>query len=160
VWNVGEDTASTAIEAVASGQVSWGMLFWVALMADGGDDANIVRWKEVVAAVVTDRRMRGNLAGVALLFAELVGRRIEWKRGLEGFEMTESQVVNEWIDQGKLAMAREVLIDILKVRFPGSLPDEIVRLINQQESVDLLQDWRRAALRAGTFEQVMDVLKR
>jgi hypothetical protein len=164
VWNVGEDTASTAIEAVASGQISWGMLFWVALMADGGDDANIARWKEVVVQIVQDRRIRGNLAGIALVFAELAGRRIEWKRGLEGFEMTESQVVNEWISQGEargiLKMAREVLIDILKVRFPGSVPDEIVRLINQQESVDLLHDWRRAALRAGTFEQFMDVLKR
>jgi hypothetical protein len=29
-------------------------------------------------------------------------RRIEWNCGLEGFEMTESQVVNEWISQGEV----------------------------------------------------------
>jgi hypothetical protein len=39
------------------------------------------------------------------------------------------------------------------------LPDEVVRLINEQESQPLLEDWFRAALRAYTFEQFLDVLK-
>jgi hypothetical protein len=164
VWNVGEDRAAIALEGVASGQFSWGTLFWVALMAGGGEDAIIARWKEVVSQVTQDRQIRGNLAGIALVFAELVGRKIEWKRGLEGFHMTESQVVNEWISEGEakgmLKMARADLLDDLRILFPGFVTDELARFINQQESLDLLADWRRAALRSDTFEQFMDVLKR
>ena len=32
VWNVAADSAEATLTAVASGQASWGMLFWVALM--------------------------------------------------------------------------------------------------------------------------------
>jgi hypothetical protein len=49
---------------------------------------------------------------------------------------------------------------VLTLRFPGSVPDEIVRLINEQESLPLLDDWFRAAVRAYSFEQFLDVLKR
>ncbi len=164
VWNVAEDDALATVEAVASGQGSWGLLFWLPLMAGGGDGAIFGRWKEVVTATVPDRRVRGNLAGVALIFAELVGRRVEWKRGLEGFEMTESQVVNEWMSQGaakgQLMERRRNLLEFLTLRFPGSVPDEVRRLINEQESLPLLDDWFRAAVRAYTFEQFLDVLKR
>jgi hypothetical protein len=98
------------------------------------------------------------------VFAELVGRRVQWKRGLEGFEMTESQVVNEWINQGMAAGTlkerRRNLLQTLTVRFPGSVPDEVVRLINEQDSLPLLDEWCRAAIRAYTFEQFLDALKR
>ena len=164
VWNVGADGAAATLEAVAGGQASWGMLFWVPLMIAGKDVAVIARWKEVVAQVVPDRRTRGNLAGIALVFAELLGRRVEWDRGLEGFEMTESQVVNEWISQGeargKLAERRQNLLKLLAKRFPGAAPDDVVRLINEQESLDVLGHWFDAAAEAYTFQQFLDVLKR
>jgi hypothetical protein len=164
VWNVAEDSAPATLEAVAKGALSWGMLFWVALMAEGERDAVIARWREVVVQVVPDRRTRGNLAGIALVFAELVGRRAAWRRGLEGFEMTESQVVNEWISQGKaegtLEERRRNLLRVLTVRFPGAVTDEIVRLVNQQDSLPMLDDWSLAALRAYTFEQFLDELKK
>ncbi len=164
VWNVSDDNATATLDAVAGGSLSWGMLFWVPLMGDGRDGGVIARWKDVVAQVVADRRVRGNLAGITRVFAELVGRRIEWNRGLEGFDMTESQVVNEWISQGEakgmLIKQRQNLLEALSLRFPGSTPDDVVRLINEQESLTLLDDWFRAALRAYTFEQFMDVLKR
>jgi hypothetical protein len=164
VWNVGEDDAAVTLEAVASGRSSWGMLFWVALMAGGKDPAVIARWKEVVAEAVSDRRVRGNLAGIALVFAELVGRRVEWARGLKGFEMTESQVVNEWMSRGeakgKLATQRQNLLKLLVKRFPGAVPDDVVRLVNEQESLGILEHWFDAAAEAYTFDQFLAVLKR
>jgi hypothetical protein len=164
VWNVGEDNAATILEAVAKGELSWGMQFWVALMAEGQHPAVVARWREVVVQVVADRRARGNLAGIALVFAELVGRRAEWQRGLEGFEMTESQVVNEWISQGEakatLRERRRKVLDALSFHFPGAATDEIVRLVNEQDSLPLLDDWFWAALRADTFEQFVAVLKK
>jgi hypothetical protein len=164
IWNVSDDSAAVTLSAVATGELPWGMLFWVPLMAAGRDAAVIARWREVVAEVVADRRTRGNLAGIALVFAELVGRRIEWTRGLEGFEMTESQVVNEWISkgeaQGKLSTQRQVLLELLEGRFPGAVPDDVVRLIQHQEGLELLHDWFKAAVRAYSFEQFLAVLKK
>jgi hypothetical protein len=104
------------------------------------------------------------LAAIALVFAELVGRRVEWDRGSEGFEMTESQVVNEWISQGeargKLAAQRQSLPELLEGRFPGAVPKDVVQLIQQQESVELLYDWFKAAVRAYSFDQFLAVLKK
>ncbi len=164
VWNVGDDDADATLEAVASGKAPWGMLFWVPLMRIGQDDALIARWKETVVQVVRDRRTRGNMAGIALVFAELVGRRVEWDRGLEGFEMTESQVVNEWISRGeakgKLLEARQNLLELLEGRFPGAVPNDVVQLIQHQESLELLHDWFKTAVRAYSFEQFMNGLKR
>jgi hypothetical protein len=78
--------------------------------------------------------------------------------------MAESQVVNEWISQGKaegtLDNQRRNLLRVLTVRFPGAVTDEIVRLVNQQDSLPMLDDWFEAALRAYTFEQFLDVLKK
>lgn len=164
VWDIDADDAFAALATVAADPSSWGLLFWVPLMAGGGEDAVVSRWREVVEAVVSDLRMRGNLAAVALVFAELVGRRIEWKRGLEGFEMTESQVVNEWISQGEargeLKNQRQNLLDLLESAFPGAIPQDVVRLIQHQDSLEVLRDWFKAALRAKTPEQFLGVLKR
>jgi hypothetical protein len=78
--------------------------------------------------------------------------------------MTESQVVNEWISQGEakgaLAKARQNLLEALEGRFPGEAPEEVIRLIKQQESQALLDDWFRAAVRVASFEKFMEVLKR
>jgi hypothetical protein len=100
VWNVAEDDAAQTLEAVAGLQLSWGMLFWVPLMSGGGEASVTARWQEVVSARVEDPRMRDNLVGIALVFAELVGRGLVWKRVLEEWKMTESQIVNEWMSQG------------------------------------------------------------
>ncbi len=163
VWNVAEDDAAAVLDSVASGAASWGLLFWVPLMIGGSEEGVIRRWREVVAACVSNRRDRGNLAGIAMVFAELAGRVPVWRHGLEGFEMTESQVVNEWILQGEvrgtLARQRQNLLETLEVRFPGEVSVEIVQLINQQESLPLLSDWFRAALRASTFAQFLAGLK-
>jgi hypothetical protein len=164
VWNVAADDAGQTLEAVASGQLPWGMLFWVALMDGGGEDTVIGRWKEVVTALVSDRQMRSNLAGIALVFADLAGRVPAWKRGLEGWEMTESQVVNEWMSQGeargKLLDRRQSLLELLQERFPGLVPAEVVKLINEQESLELLVNWFRAAIHAFTFQDFLAVLRR
>ena len=78
--------------------------------------------------------------------------------------MTESQVANEWISRGEargeLSQARKSVLVVLNERFRGAALEEVVRVINQQESLDLLDVWFRASLRADTFEQFMEVLKR
>jgi hypothetical protein len=132
-------------------------------MAGGGDEPIIARWRELVTTLVPDARMQGNLVGIALVFADLAGRVPEWKRGLEGFQMTESQVVNEWISQGKLAgelkASREILLHILQRKFPGLVPEDVSRFISQQDSLPLLADWLDAALTAASIEEFIAVLR-
>ena len=163
-WNVADDDAASALEAVAAGAVLWGTLFWVPLMAGADDDAIAQRWKEVVTNGVDDRSTRGNLAVVALVFAELAGRAIIWNRALEDFDMTESQVVNDWISKGvlkgQLTEGRELLLRLLNKRFPGAVPPEVAKLISEQESLDLLNHWFDAAASAVTYDEFFAVLKR
>jgi hypothetical protein len=159
IWTVAEDKAAATLETVASGSLSWGMLFWVPLMAGGGEEATIARWKELTSSRIDDRSRRGDLAGIAMIFAELAGRAIVWKRALEGFEMTESQVVKEWMSQGELKNQRQLLLRLLNKRFPGAVPADVSKLINEQESFDLLNHWFDAAASANSFQDFMTVLK-
>lgn len=164
IWNVAEDDAERTLERVASGEVSWGMLFWVPLMNGGGSEEVIGRWKDVVNTRVEDRQTRVAVTHIALIFAELVGRRIMWKLSMDDSGMTESPLVNEWISQGvekaMLKERRRTLIAVLERKFRITLPADMVRFINEQESLPLLEDWRNAALDAATLGDFMAVLKR
>jgi hypothetical protein len=164
IWNVAEDNAAETLDAVAGGAASWGMVFWVPLMAGGADEAIIARWKDVAVAKVENRTRRGDLAEVALVFAELAGRRIAWNRALEDFDMLESQVVQEWVAKGAARGAlkdrRELLLRALNKRFPGVVPADVTKLINEQESLDLLGTWFDATMDANTFDDFMAVLKK
>jgi hypothetical protein len=164
IWNVAEDDAAATLDRVANGERAWGMLFWIPLMSGGGSEEVIERWKEVVPTRVEEQTMRANVASIALIFAELVGRRIQWQRGLEGSEMTESQVVNEWISQGEtrgqLSMARKHIIQAAQRKFGGTVPNEIIRLINQQDSLLMLDEWFNAAIDSRTVDEFIAVLKR
>ncbi|OWK40440.1 hypothetical protein [Fimbriiglobus ruber] len=163
IWNVENDGADATLTGVASGRVSWGMLFWVPLMAGGGDATVLVRWKELAATVESGRR-RGDLGKMALVFAELVGRGAAWQQSLEGFDMTESQVVNGWIkeaiDQNRLEEGREYLVRVLRRRFPAVLTEDVLKAINAQPSLDLLHDWFEVALSAFTAEEFLAALRR
>lgn len=78
--------------------------------------------------------------------------------------MTESMIVNEWIRQGdargQLSGARRSLIRLVERKFTGSVPAEVVRVITQQESLELLDLWFDEALSANSIEQFTAVLRR
>ena len=163
LWNVWKDDATKTLDAVALGNVPWGVLFWLPLMAGAGDEGVIRRWREVVTATVENRSMRGNMVGIALIFAELVGRVPEWRRCLEGFEMTESPIVNEWINQGRVqervVQHREHLLLLLDERFPGVVPPEIRHFIERIDDPTLLRTWFAVGARS-TFEEFLKAIKR
>jgi hypothetical protein len=74
--------------------------------------------------------------------------------------MTESQVVNEWISQGQLKDCREKVIRLLQRRFPGQVTEDIIRCINAQESLPLLDDWFDAALTVASIPDFLVILRR
>ena len=163
VWNVMDEDAALTLEAVASGRTSAGMLFWVPLMAGADAGETISRWKALATDSIKDQRRRGDLASIAMVFAELAGRVPEWQRGLEGFEMTESKIVNEWIRQGEvkglLAQGRQKLLRLVERKFTGLVPDNVVSLINQQDSLDVLDLWFDEAISAQSIEDFLAALR-
>ena len=163
VWNVEEDSAKSVLASVEAGQATWGMLFWMPLMVGGADRSVIARWKERALAT-EDRRRRGDLGTVALVFAELAGRYGAWEQGLEGFDMTESNVVNRWVqearDQARIEEARENLVRVLRRRFPVVLTDDVQGSINAKPSLKMLHDWFDAAISAFSPDEFLAVLRR
>jgi hypothetical protein len=73
--------------------------------------------------------------------------------------MTESQVVNEWISQGEAKATfrerRQSLVEALEGRSPGAVPSDGVQLIQQQDSLELLHDWFRVAVRTSTTNRAV-----
>ncbi len=73
--------------------------------------------------------------------------------------MTESQVVNEWINQGKVQAYQQNLLHVLARKFPGLVSGDLSRLIGQQDSLALLDDWLDAAVVATSIEEFVAVLR-
>ncbi|MGL4554548.1 MAG: hypothetical protein ACRC33_25570, partial [Gemmataceae bacterium] len=122
------------------------------------------RWREVALAAVPDRRRWGDLRAVALLFAELARNFPAWERGTEEAEMGESQVANGWRAEGDvrgtMRTLRRVLVETLDAKFPGEASPEASQLIERQDTPSVLDDWFRAALRAGTCDDFLQTLRR
>ncbi|MGL4554544.1 MAG: hypothetical protein ACRC33_25550, partial [Gemmataceae bacterium] len=122
------------------------------------------RWREVALAAVPDRRRWGDLRAVALLFAELARNFPAWERGTEEAEMGESQVANGWRAEGDargtLRTGRRHVLEALDIRFPGEASPEVRQLIEGQDTPSVLDDWFRAALRAGTCDEFFQAIRR
>jgi hypothetical protein len=112
---------------------------------------------------VADRHRRGDLGKVALIFAELAGHYAAWNQGLEGFDMTESKVVNEWIEEAAkeraLATTRRLLLRLLNQRFPKEVPPEVIETFNNQPSLSLLEDWLDQVSRVASMADFVRVLR-
>jgi hypothetical protein len=160
VWEVAGDQADAAQDEVSDGRTGWGLLFWVPLMSGGGEGKVIGRWRALADERVTDPAARSSLRVVATTFAELAGCLPAWERGLEGWDVTESPLVNRWIHAGVLANQRTNLLTVLEARFPGSVSPEVRETVQQNESLDLLEEWLIAAARVGTRDEFLAVLRR
>jgi hypothetical protein len=112
---------------------------------------------------IEGRRRRGYLGQVALVFAELAGRYAAWERGLETFDMTESNIVNLWVQEAVerkgLDDARRYLIRLLERKFPGQVSPDVIGAINSQPSLSMLEDWFDQATQAAWFADFVRVLR-
>lgn len=79
-------------------------------------------------------------------------------------DMTESQLVNAWIEEAvakaRLEGRRDILLGILRHRFPALLSAESLGTINAQHSPDILHDWIDAAVIAVSPDEFLAVLRR
>ena len=161
VWNLANDSASAALDELEAEAVTWGILFWLPLMKGAGERDLVRRWLGLTRLAPASEL--DVLRTVALCFAELAGCRPIWQDELEGWDVTESPLVNSWIQQAvdrtRVEERRETLLDFLRFRFPAELTPEVIETINQQPRASLLHDWNKAALAAKSFMDFLDVLR-
>lgn len=171
--NLAGENADITLARVEAGHLSPCVLPWVALMAGGADPAVIDRWKRLASAEPDDR-MRSDYGALAKVFANAAGRRDEWAKGLEGWNVTESAVVNEWIQsgidkglqqglqqgrqeglqQGRQEGRREeraaLLAAVLAERF-GPISADLAVAIDRTTDPDRLRGWVGHAVRAESL---------
>jgi hypothetical protein len=82
---------------------------------------------------------------------------------MKGLELTASEVVNRWLQQGErfgeVKASRRMLLGLLQARFPNQVSAEDADTVNQQDSLELLDEWFQAAVRAYTFSQFVEFLR-
>src|SRR5262249_13390295 len=126
--------ASDVLDQIAAGKIPRAALALIPLMIGGGEPGIIQRWLEV-AGPETDERWRADFA-LARVFAELTGCPEEWKTALEGFNVRQSTVVNEW----KAEASARILCAVLTSRW-APLPDDLREHIARTTDLDLLEKW-------------------
>jgi hypothetical protein len=164
IKNVRHESAEKTLDRIDRGELGLCILVWVPLML-GADAAEVVRrWRDL-AMRQQQLHLRGNYAVLALVFAEMAGRKTLWETELGGFNLQESTVMNKWrkeatekgIEMGALTTARAAVLNVLQVRFPGaSIPDGVRSAVEKNDDVRLLADWLgKAAVTAspGDFER-------
>jgi hypothetical protein len=165
------------LEEIATGTTARCILPWFPLMRGGDDVELIARWRQV-AEQEPDARLRGDYGGLALVFADLADRREVWEKGLEGWNVEVSQVVEKWKadaraeglrqgrdeglrqgrDEGILLARREVLLDEFRDRFSQGIPEEVREAINRQTDPQVLREWLHRVRAADTLEKACEAI--
>jgi hypothetical protein len=145
-----EDAAAT-LERIAQGAIARCILPWIPLMAGGGEDGIIKTWKRL-AEQEPNAQFRSDYAALALVFAELADCAEVWKRDLEGWNMIQSKQILEWENAGRVKHAREALLRLLGLRFPGTLPRKFVKRVEDNEDLEELKRWFDAAATADDWD--------
>ncbi len=159
IWNVESDLAAEALDALLAETTTWGILFWIPLM-HGADDPDIItRWVELVATRAPER-MRSQLTRIALIFAELAGNYLLWENGVRNMKLTESPLVNSWLEETDLTRLRKCVIQVLRSRFPGEVSATLEREIQLQKSSSLLEEWLDKAATIPSIEAFLTYLRR
>jgi hypothetical protein len=138
--------ASDILDQIAAGKAPQAALALIPLMIGGGEEGIIKRWLEI-AQPETDELQRADFC-LARVFAGLTGCQEAWETALEGFNVRQSTVVNEW----KAEAVAKALFIVLKSRF-GSLPEELAGRITQTRDLDLLEKWVALAVEASSLDE-------
>jgi hypothetical protein len=153
-----EEDAGRTVQEIVAGRLARGILPWVPLMHGGGESDIINQWK-AVAAAEPDSRLRAAYGSLALIFADLVGRLAEWRQALEGWNMTESQVVLEWLRAGEVAAKRADVLRLLQLRFAIPVPADITEQVKAASDLNQLSHWFDTAAQAPSLDAFRAAMK-
>jgi len=137
--------ASDVLDQIAAGKAPRAALALIPLMLGGGEPGIIQRWLEV-AQPETDERWRADFS-LARVFAELTGHQEVWKTALEGFNVRQSVVVNDWKAEAKI----EGIQGLLTARL-GGVPADIAAKLAETRDLSVLQTWLILAGQAATLD--------
>ncbi len=149
--SLAREPAAATLEQIGRDDLGRSILPWVPLMAGGDEAAVVAEWVRL-AAGETNAQRRADYPGLALVFADSVGRLPVWKQALEGFNVWESQVIREWKAAGRVEQQRGALLRALRLRFPPEVPADLGRTIEQTTDLDVLTRWFDAALTVPTLD--------
>jgi hypothetical protein len=160
VVTLSHEEAAATLAGMRTGQVPHCLLPWLPLMRGGEQPDTIAEWKEVASLEPVSRR-RGEYAGLAWVFADLAGCLPAWKKGLEGWNVQESQIVREWQaearakgrQEGRQETLRDNLLKLLAVRSSGAVPADVLAAVQAQTDADRLSQWFDLLLAGATLEQ-------
>ncbi len=156
------DGAAT-LAGIAAGEIDRCLLPWIALMHGAADPGIIKEWRRL-ADMEEDSRLRRQFGGLAQVFAELARCAPEWKQGLEGWNVGESQVVNEWRAEGdargSLRTRRADVLRALEIRMKAPPPPEVVKTVESIDSLDELSRWLDAAIAATSLDEFLATIRR
>ena len=148
--NLARENADELVAAVETGVLARALLPWVPLMAGGGDAGVIERWKKAAEGETQSRR-RSEFGGLAVALSSAAKRYAVWKNALEGWNMYESEAVNEWLDEGRVDGHATSLLDVLETRF-GTPPPDLIRVIREVPLAFTLRRWLTQAVTAPTLD--------
>jgi hypothetical protein len=145
IKNVRQESAEKTLERIDREELGLCILVWLPLMA-GADHPEIVRHWCVLARRQTQLHVRADYVALALVFADMAGRKQLWKTELEGFDVQESSVVREWRMDATLTTARAAVLNVLEARFPGvPVPEGVRSALAKATDARQLTDWLREA---------------
>ncbi len=148
-WNLGELEATRLLDDIEAMRAPRPVLAWIPLMQGGGEDAIIQRWRTL--AIQEEEVKRADL-GLARVFAEAAGCREAWDKALEGWNVVESQVVNEWIGMGEARGKIEDVLEVLAARL-GQVPTELAASIRSVKDLGVLRRLVLLAAMSPTMDE-------
>jgi hypothetical protein len=162
IKNVRQESATKTLDRIDLGELGLCILVWVPLMA-GADDPEVARRWCKLASRQTNLALLADYIALALVFAEMAGRKPVWEPELKGLNVQESPIMRGWRKQGKdeghkeglkegtLKNARAAVVSVLQARFPEvPVPEGVRSALDRNEDARQLTDWlQRAALTAS-----------
>ena len=148
-----KEDAAVILAGVKAGTIPQVMLAFIPAMQKGGDADIIKAWLDLVRQE-PDARKRGVLT-LAVVFAQLTKCEDAWRKALEGFDVMESTIVNEWKAEAERKATAAAVLRCLRVRFT-SVPEDLARSVSACSDMERMN----ALLEASAKESSLDDFRR
>src|SRR5262249_59387040 len=120
------------------------------------------RWKQA-ASREPDADKRALYRSFALVFAELIPELVNWQRGLEGWEVRESQYLKSFEikgeQTGEARRARADMLRLLQSRLGTPAPEAVQLAIEGTNDLGVLDRWFEAALTVASWADFQALMK-
>jgi hypothetical protein len=157
VW-LADESAADALALIEAGEVALCILPLVVLMRGGGEPQAIERWKRL-AEREPDVEKRAAYRHFALEFAELTPELVNWQRGLEGWEVRESQYSKTIEARGEVKRARADLLEGFRLKFGEPVPEAIRLAVEGTNDLGTIDRWFQGLFTVNSGDEFQKLMK-